>query len=58
VDPYKPEEITAGIEKLLSDSILRDDLRKKGLLQAEKFSWKHMAEDVLKLYHEVYNNHY
>jgi len=58
VNPYKPEEITAGIEKLLSDSILRDDLRKKGLLQAEKFSWKHMAENVLKLYHEVYHNHY
>ncbi|MDP2723608.1 MAG: glycosyltransferase family 1 protein [Bacteroidales bacterium] len=57
VDPYKPEEITVGIEKILSDNALRDDLRTKGLLQAEKFSWKHMAENVLKLYHEVYQNH-
>lgn len=58
VDPYKSEEITIAIEKLLSDESLRKDLITKGLEQAKKFSWKHMAEDVLALYKEVYQKHY
>ncbi len=58
VDPYKPEQITEGISKLLSDKALREELVKKGLKQAAKFSWKHMAEDVLNLYKEVYKKHY
>jgi glycosyltransferase involved in cell wall biosynthesis len=58
VDPYKPEEITIAIEKLLTDESLREDLIKKGLEQAKKFSWKRMAEDVLDLYKEVYIKHY
>jgi len=58
VDPFKPEQITEGISKLLSDNALREELVKKGLKQAAKFSWKHMAEDVLSLYKEVYKKHY
>ncbi len=58
VDPFKPEQITEGITKLLSDKALRVELVKKGLKQAAKFSWKHMAEDVLSLYKEVYQKHY
>ncbi len=58
VDPYKPEEITEGIVKLLADENMRKDFIAKGLKQAEKFSWKHMAEDVLKLYETVYKKHY
>jgi|GEM_PF-4589326 len=58
VDPFKPEQITEGITKLLSDKALREELVKKGLKQAAKFSWKHMAEDVLSLYKEVYQKHY
>ena len=55
VDPYKPEEITAGIIKILGDNSYRDKLIKDGLEQAAKFSWKAMAEDVLKLYEEIYD---
>lgn len=58
VDPYKPEEITEGIVKILSDKKLRTDLIKKGKTQSLKFSWKNMAIDVLKLYEEVYNSHH
>ena len=58
VDPYKPEEITEGIIELLSNKKLRDDLIEKGYKQSQKFSWKNMAKDVLKLYEEVYNNHH
>lgn len=58
VDPFKPEEIVKGIETLLSDEKLRAKLTKDGIKQAEKFSWKNMAENVLKLYKSVYDSHY
>ena len=58
VDPYKPEEITEGIIKLLNNKKLREELIKKGYKQSQKFSWKNMAIDVLKLYEEVYKNHH
>ncbi|MBU1012719.1 MAG: glycosyltransferase family 4 protein [Bacteroidetes bacterium] len=54
VDPTKPEEITKGIHKILSDKNYRDDIVQRGLKQAEKFSWRTMAEEVLELYKEVY----
>ena len=58
VDPYRPEEITEGIIELLNSKQLRDDFIEKGYKQSQKFSWKNMAIDVLKLYEEVYNNHH
>ena len=54
IDPYKPEQITEGIHKLLADESLQKEFIAKGLVQAEKFSWVHMAEKVLQLYEEVY----
>lgn len=53
VNPFKPEEITSGIEKILNNEDLRRELIEKGYKQAAKFSWKTMAEDVLKLYEEL-----
>ncbi len=58
VDPFKPEEITAGIEKILSDKAFRDDIIRKGFRQSDKFSWKNMAKEVLALYETVYNKHH
>lgn len=57
IDPFKPEEISQGIETLLSDEKLREKLTQEGIKQAEKFSWKSMAENVLKLYYSVYKSH-
>ncbi|MBT3207893.1 MAG: glycosyltransferase family 4 protein [Bacteroidetes bacterium] len=50
VDPYKPAEITEAIFKIQGDNEFRDILIEKGLKRSEKFSWKNMAIDVLKLY--------
>ncbi len=58
VDPYKPEEITNGINELLTNEKLRHQLIEKGYKQSAKFSWENMAKNVLKLYEEVYNNHH
>ncbi|WP_421919806.1 glycosyltransferase family 4 protein [Marinifilum sp.] len=54
VNPHKSEEITAGIVKILKDDFYRQELRRKGLERAKLFSWKNMAKEYLKLYHEVY----
>nr|NQU90026.1 glycosyltransferase family 4 protein [Bacteroidota bacterium] len=54
VDPYKPEEITEGIIKILNDKDLKDKLVKDGLVHSMKFSWMSMAADVLKIYEEIY----
>jgi glycosyltransferase involved in cell wall biosynthesis len=52
IDPFKPEEITEAIIKILGDNVLRDDLVKKGFEQAAKFSWRAMAQSVLEIYRE------
>ncbi len=53
IDPYKPEEITQAMHKLLSDISLRDSLILRGFENARKFSWRAMAENVLSLYREL-----
>ncbi len=55
VDPFKPEEITKAMRELLEDDKLKKELISRGFKQAEKFSWRSMSEDVLKLYEEVYS---
>lgn len=53
VDPFDAEDITAAMIKLMSDNQLKKDLIERGFLQAAKFSWKAMAEQVLEIYREV-----
>ena len=53
INPYKPFEITEAMTRLMSDKPLRETLVRKGIVQAAKFSWKSMAENVLDLYHEI-----
>ncbi len=53
IDPFKPEEITAAMVRLTGNEKLRNELITKGEIQAAKFSWKVMAEQVLEIYSEV-----
>ena len=50
VDPESEEEITEGINKLLSDSGLREDLRKKGLLRSREFTWEGSAQRLIEVF--------
>ncbi len=52
-DPSKPEEITAGMIRILTDNDLRKSLVRNGYIQAAKFSWKAMAEKVLEIYRQM-----
>jgi glycosyltransferase involved in cell wall biosynthesis len=53
IDPFKPEEITNAMISIINDKNLKMDLIHKGMDQAAKFSWKAMAENVLKIYKEI-----
>jgi len=54
IDPFKPEEITEGIIKILNDKSYKKELIKKGLERSKVFSWKNMATQVLGLYNEMF----
>ena len=47
VDPYDPKDISRAMEKIFTDSNLRADLIKKGIIQAKKFSWDKMAHEYM-----------
>jgi glycosyltransferase involved in cell wall biosynthesis len=53
VDPHQEEAITAAMRGLAVDEVLRDRLRRDGLAQATRFSWRRTAEQVLDIYHEL-----
>jgi len=48
-DAEKVETIKDGIEKILTDNKLRNELVEKGFIQLQKFSWDKTAEKVVKL---------
>jgi glycosyltransferase involved in cell wall biosynthesis len=55
VNPFKPEEITAAMQKIYADDKLRENMIEKGIQQAALFSWASMAKQVVNIYHETVN---
>ncbi len=54
VDPHRPDEITAAMERLLNDPALYRSLSERGPRRAAQFSWRAMAEQVLELYQGIH----
>ena len=52
-DPKSPEQMAEAIRRILEEPGLADDLRKKGLEQAAKFSWENTARETLKIFDQV-----
>lgn len=52
VNPYNVHDLAEAIYKVVDSSSLRAELSKKGLLQANKFSWKKCAEETINIYKE------
>jgi glycosyltransferase involved in cell wall biosynthesis len=50
VDPEDIEDMTSKMEKLMLDNDLQEELRRKGLEQAKKFSWERTAKGYLEVY--------
>lgn len=57
VNPLNPQEITQGLQQILSDNVYRESLIIKGLERKKYFSWRNMAQEYLKLYEIVYTTH-
>lgn len=53
VNPEDPEEIAAGIVRLLGDPQLRSRLRERGLARASRFSWADTARCTLQVYRRI-----
>lgn len=57
VDPDNPEDIAAGIARVLEDPTLRERLRAAGLAQAARFTWEETARKTLNVYLQVARGH-
>ncbi|MBA3723316.1 MAG: glycosyltransferase family 4 protein [Candidatus Levybacteria bacterium] len=53
VDASDIVNIADGIQRLFDNESLQKELRKKGLEQAKKFSWKHTAGQTVDVYRQV-----
>lgn len=53
VDPHRPEEIAAGIEKILSDEAYRNELVEKGYAYAQQFRGEPLSRKMMELYKSV-----
>jgi len=53
VDPYSEQAIADGLERLLSDDVLRAGLRAHGLRRARAYSWAAAARRTLDIYRHV-----
>ena len=50
VDPQSPQEISAAMEKIYSDNLLRREISRNGMVRAEEFSWQKSAEEFMGLF--------
>ncbi len=50
VDPYNIDDIAGALKKILSDENLRQELKQKGFIQAQKFSWQKTTKQILKIF--------
>lgn len=53
VDPTSSDSISSAVERLLSDSQLRQTLVEKGREQLSRFSWQRTVDETLELYRTI-----
>lgn len=54
VDPTDTKEILEKVKMVTQDKSLKEELIKKGLIQAKKFSWEKCARETVKVYQKLY----
>ena len=55
IDPHDTHALANAISLLLADEQLRENLRQKGYVQAQKYTWSKSAHKTLSLYEKLYN---
>jgi len=53
VDPLNPADIANGLQRIVFDRDLRQELRKKGLQRSSQFTWDTAAKMILEIYHHI-----
>lgn len=53
IDPYSVENIAEGINRVLSDEHLQEDLKIRGFARAQDFSWGRCARETLEILRSV-----
>ena len=53
VNPYKVDEITEAIYKIITDNDLRNKLIQKGFKQVQKFSWEKCGKETIEVISEI-----
>jgi glycosyltransferase involved in cell wall biosynthesis len=53
IDPHSTDEMTAALDRVLSDEPLRAGLREKGFRRAAAFTWDKTAQQTLDVYRAV-----
>lgn len=53
IDPTNIKAIARGLQRLLEDKELRQDLSQKALANAQKFSWEKSAREILRILRSV-----
>lgn len=53
VNPHCVDSIADGINKIIKNESVKNELVKRGYVQAKKFSWHKTAQDTIKVYEEV-----
>ncbi len=53
IDPYNPSSIALGLEQVLSNKELAENLRDRGLEQAKQFNWENAARKYLELFENI-----
>jgi glycosyltransferase involved in cell wall biosynthesis len=54
VDPQSVDTIADGMQRVLADPDLRADLRIRGFIRADEFSWERTAQKTLEVYQKVF----
>ena len=57
IDPTSEIQMAEALKALLYDSPQREDLRKRAILQAEKFSWQQAAQSTYDVYLSIGRRH-
>jgi glycosyltransferase involved in cell wall biosynthesis len=53
VDPYDTDAISQALAELLENQARRDELARRGLERARRFTWHQVAEQTVRVYKEI-----
>jgi len=57
VPPKDEERLAEAIISLMTDKPLCQQMGARGIVKAEKYSWKHVAQQILDYYDKAFENH-